>query len=100
MHSSNQDRDLAQMPPAVLGTGSCSAGDHAPEPSLALAKAAVPAQLTLQELCPAAQLRPRSPADGRVNPLPLSIPARCSGGETLQGWFPSLPVPAHFPGVR
>lgn len=85
-------------PQRCLGRGLCFAGDHVPEPHLALAEQAVPVQVPLQVLCPAAQLRPRSPADGRVNPLPLSISARCSGGEMLQGWFPSPPPPYPLPG--
>lgn len=87
-----------KCPQRCSGWGLCSAGDHVLEPCLALAEQVVLARLPLQALCPAARLQPCSPADGRVNLLPLSISARCSGGEMLQGWYPLPSPPCPLPG--
>lgn len=87
VHSSNRNRDLAQMRPAVLGTGTllCWGPRAGARSCPGRASGARAAPFALPCCSAPAALTSRL---GGVDPLPLSIPARCSGGGMLQGWFP------------
>lgn len=98
MHSPMWDRDLAQMPPAVLGVETVLCWGPRARATSCPGRASRAIVAPFAGALPRSGLRPRSPADGRVNPLLPNTPARCSAGEVLQGLLPSPPPPCPLPG--